>query len=220
MSSDELVLTTPNVPSIHYGTGDYIHVEDGGNEAWQHEVIRDARFVDRWLAETDSSILQLIPYVVCLSPEGRALSYRRSGGGEKRLEEKRSVGVGGHINPVDLVLTPEKGIAWDTVRSAAIREIGEEIYLDISDIERDLRELGTIYVPSDDGGDVRGPGPTAGEVHIGILYALQVQSEEVTPRENCLADARFISDPSNILKYEKWSQYVIKNLPDIKECLK
>ena len=58
-------------------------------------------FIDRGAAEEDPSFKQLIPY--CLFKHGdRYLHYvRGKSGGESRLHAKGSVGIGGHINPVD-----------------------------------------------------------------------------------------------------------------------
>ncbi|MEX0614166.1 MAG: phosphoesterase, partial [Pirellulales bacterium] len=56
--------------------------------------------------EEDPSFKQLIPYVLFrwIDEAGapHLFEYQRgSGQGERRLHAKRSVGVGGHINPVD-----------------------------------------------------------------------------------------------------------------------
>src|SRR5450432_1186674 len=60
-----------------------------------------ASFRPRSEVETDPSWLQLIPYVV-LQHHGRIFHYTRGkSGGEQRLHAKRSIGIGGHINPVD-----------------------------------------------------------------------------------------------------------------------
>jgi len=59
------------------------------------------RFMARSAAETDPSFKQLIPYVI-MSFEGKYLSYvRGKRAGETRLIAKRSIWIGGHINPVD-----------------------------------------------------------------------------------------------------------------------
>ena len=58
-------------------------------------------FVERRHAETDSSLKQLIPYCVLLRGDEIFLMRRKPKGGESRLFNLHSIGVGGHINPVD-----------------------------------------------------------------------------------------------------------------------
>jgi predicted NUDIX family phosphoesterase len=58
-------------------------------------------FMERPAAENDPTHKQLIPYAV-FHHAGRYLTYTRGGSsGEKRLVAKRSIGIGGHINPID-----------------------------------------------------------------------------------------------------------------------
>ena len=58
-------------------------------------------FMDRGEAEDDPSHKQLIPYAL-FHYKGKFLNYQRGkSGGEARLHAKRSLGIGGHINPVD-----------------------------------------------------------------------------------------------------------------------
>ena len=58
-------------------------------------------FKERPAAELDPTHKQLIPYTL-FHHAGRYLVYTRGGSsGEKRLVAKNSVGIGGHINPVD-----------------------------------------------------------------------------------------------------------------------
>ena len=59
------------------------------------------RFMPRSLAEKDPSFKQLIPYVI-MACDGKYLTYvRGKRAGETRLVGNRSIGIGGHINPVD-----------------------------------------------------------------------------------------------------------------------
>src|SRR5262245_62773015 len=81
-------------------------------------------FVERTRAERTPAWKQVIPYCV-VEHEGRVLLLRRRAkGGEARLHGKFSIGVGGHVNPVDH--TEGEAI----VTEAARREIAEEIELD------------------------------------------------------------------------------------------
>jgi predicted NUDIX family phosphoesterase len=58
-------------------------------------------FLPRSKAEANPAYKQLIPYVI-VSFDGRYLAYVRGRrAGETRLMGNRSIGIGGHINPVD-----------------------------------------------------------------------------------------------------------------------
>src|SRR5438270_8490205 len=77
------------------------------------------QFRPRAAVETDPAYKQLIPYVV-LACRGQLFHYTRMAGGEARLRAKRSVGVGGHINPTDADAT-------DPYRAGLLRELAEEV---------------------------------------------------------------------------------------------
>lgn len=86
----------------------------------------EAEYRNRADVEDDLNFVQVIPYVVLVKvkdDELKVLTYNRgSKGGEKRLANKWSIGVGGHINPED-GLSPN----IDVVTNAAKREVKEEV---------------------------------------------------------------------------------------------
>lgn len=88
-----------------------------------------AVLTDRTFCETDTHYLQLIPYITywrtAKSGEVEVLMYQRgSGGGESRLHEKYSVGIGGHIE--DMPKLPSVDLV-DVLLATATRETEEEI---------------------------------------------------------------------------------------------
>ena len=87
-------------------------------------------FVGRDACETDDDLKQMIPYVI-VRHGGKYLAYSRtSQSGEKRLVGKRSVGIGGHINPTDV---PDGDPPLNAIlRRCAAREIKEELDTDIA----------------------------------------------------------------------------------------
>lgn len=224
-NQEELVLVTANKPSIHYSTGDYYHFQSGINEAWVSEILATATFVPRWMAEQDSSILQLIPYVILTTPDKKMFSYQRRGGGEGRLEGKHSVGIGGHVNISDkrkgsiLTANPE-AIGWATVEQGATREILEEVDLSPRHIRENISFFGTIYTPVNSDADLSQPGPTVGQVHLGIVYVLPLPGYELRVKEeDNMINHKFIYDPLDLSKYERWSQLVIKDRDLIRDEL-
>ncbi|MFO0969038.1 MAG: phosphoesterase [Gemmataceae bacterium] len=150
-------------------------------------------FLPRPQAEDDPSFKQIIPYVL-LRHGDRLFHYRRGkGGGEKRLTALRSVGVGGHINPVD------HRPGADPYRQGMLRELEEEIF-----IETSYREtcLGLI---NDDSQPV-------GRVHLGIVHLLELDAPLVRRREEQL-DASGFAPLTELQKarneFETWSQLAL-----------
>ena len=78
-------------------------------------------FVERRHAETDATLKQIIPYCVVVRGGDVFLTRRTSKGGDARLFGKRSIGIGGHINPVD---------GADVLALGLRREIEEELTID------------------------------------------------------------------------------------------
>ena len=64
-------------------------------------VARHGLYLERPVAEVDPSHKQLIPYVVVRDGSRVFLMERTDAGGDRRLHGKASIGVGGHLNPVD-----------------------------------------------------------------------------------------------------------------------
>ncbi len=113
-------------------------------------------FMKRELAEYDESYRQLIPYVVFKS-EGQYLLLRRTASqSEKRLHNKYSLGVGGHVNQLDGAVP-----CWKTFEQGLWREINEEVDADILDIEY----LGIINDLSSE----------VSRVHLGVLYIAEIE---------------------------------------------
>lgn len=134
-----------------------------------------ARYMDRDEAECNPQFKQLIAYAI-FRHQGRILAYSRtSKGGESRLHHKMSLGIGGHINPVDGLTD-----SIDTYLAGMEREIREEIIFSGSATQR-------LYaVINDDSNEV-------GSVHLGIVHLFEPDSEEVAPNEKALADLGFHS---------------------------
>ncbi len=154
-------------------------------------------FVPRGEAEEDSSLKQLIPYVVVTSGE-KILHYRRgSGSGESRLLKKGSVGIGGHINDGDGL-----GEAFDSAayQRALMRELQEELSFGSAFIERPLALL------NDDTNPV-------GAVHLGIVHQCHLAEPEVTANEDAIAELGFLSREELAERndqLESWSQLVLE----------
>ena len=120
-----------------------------------------AAFVLRGEAEHNSSYKQIIPYCVLQDMEGRLLCYPRQGT-EQRLHGFYSIGIGGHINPVDAVYKDHQVDVRQTVLRALLREVEEEAGLPEPVVLPRFR--GLIH-------EEQSP---VGMVHLGIVYTIQV----------------------------------------------
>ncbi|MDA1006217.1 MAG: hypothetical protein O3A87_07010 [Verrucomicrobia bacterium] len=132
-------------------------------------------FMDRAAAEIDPGFKQIIPYSL-FRHEGRYLHYfRGKSGGEARLHAQGSMGIGGHINPID---TREDHLGRDTYMAGVTREIEEELVLAGEHPHR------VVALLNDDSNPV-------GQVHLGIVHLFELTSDEVSAREAALADLQF-----------------------------
>jgi predicted NUDIX family phosphoesterase len=137
------------------------------------------RFIPRSSAEHDPTYKQIIPYVL-LSCGDRFLCYvrgRRSG--ETRLVGLRSMGIGGHINPVDDMPLFNSDFQ-EAYRAAVEREVAEEIAVDCPHTDR------IVAIINDDSTEV-------GQVHLGIVHHWVVDEAKVAKREQMITRLAFMS---------------------------
>lgn len=157
-------------------------------------------FMDRAVAEDDPTHKQLIPYCV-IRCGSRILNYTRGkAGGEARLHALRSVGVGGHINPVD---TGGGRKGPDAYLAAVERELNEELVLKVGHTNS------IVALLNDDSNPV-------GRVHLGIVHVIELEDDDVRSNEDALADLTFteLEELRGPLfdRLETWSQFCVQHL--------
>jgi len=155
-------------------------------------------FVERRAAEQNSGWKQIIPYVVVRRGDSLLLLERKKKQGEARLHGKLSIGVGGHINPVD-----REG---DVLLQGLRRELEEEL-----DVRGPLTIRAAGFL-NDDATDV-------GAVHYGLVAVADARDAEVTIREADLMDGRFVPRAELLElhrrerdRFETWSSLLIDQL--------
>lgn len=158
-------------------------------------------FMDRDVAEHDDHYKQLIPYVVLRFGESIFSYVRGKKSSESRLVAMRSIGVGGHIEPLDQSLFSSDR---DMYLDAARREVNEEVRLDTAYEEH------IVAIINDDSTDV-------GKVHLGIMHIWDLAELKATKREGLITQSGFVpieSLKANIDELETWSQIALQVLED------
>lgn len=154
---------------------------------------------DRATCETDESYLQIIPYVVIRYRNG-VFGYTRGGSGEEsRLHQKRSIGVGGHVDSFPTDITLEQHL-----REEASRELKEEVGIDV--LPGVIEPLGLVFDPCD----------AVGRVHLGVLCLFELDAipetlfEEGVIENAQFFDIRFLLEKENFETLEGWSKLALR----------
>lgn len=157
-------------------------------------------FMERGKAEEDPSFKQIIPYAL-FHYEGKYLHYTRGkSGGESRLHAQGSIGIGGHINPIDERADP---LGRETYLAGVEREIAEELRVTGGHKNR------IVALLNDDSNEV-------GKVHLGVVHVFELETEGVVSGEDALANLAFqsIADLKGKLhdSLETWSKFCVDHL--------
>ncbi|MFK7909353.1 MAG: hypothetical protein AB8F34_02000 [Akkermansiaceae bacterium] len=138
-------------------------------------------FMDRGAAEDDPSHKQLIPYCLFRLKDQagtRYLHYNRGkSGGESRLHAQGSMGIGGHINPVD---EREDHLGMETYMAGVDREIDEELNIAGSHSHK------IVALLNDDSN-------TVGQVHLGVVHMVDLENDQVAANEDAIANLGFFT---------------------------
>jgi predicted NUDIX family phosphoesterase len=157
-------------------------------------VLTAGRYLDRPVAEEDPGFKQLIPYVVVRDGGRVFLMQRTTAGGDARLHGKASIGVGGHLNPVD--------DGEDPLTDGLRREWSEEL---VADWEPEFHLVGLL---NDDSNAV-------GSVHLGVVFEVDAAGRPVRVRERDKLSGRFATVGEVRAAQERmetWSQLVADHL--------
>jgi predicted NUDIX family phosphoesterase len=186
---DEEVLVVPRA-SIVAGTG-WLGVRRDGLDAALDAVRRDGFFLRRGDAEEDPAHKQVIPYLVLRDGERWFLMRRTKAGGDSRLHDLWSIGVGGHLNPGDR-----------DVEGGLRREWAEEV---VAAFEPAFEPVGLL---NDDTTPV-------GAVHIGIVFVADAAGRSVEIRETDKLTGSFATTEQVAAvrdSMETWSRLVFEAL--------
>ena len=147
-------------------------------------IRRSGSFRPRGKVEDDPSLKQIIPYLLLRDGERIFLMKRTRAGGDKRLHDRFSIGIGGHVNPGDA-----------DVLGGLDREWREEV---AADFVPEFEPLGLL---NDDSNPV-------GAVHLGLVYAADAGGRPVAIRETDKLSGEFatLEEVAQVQdKLETWS---------------
>ncbi len=186
---DELVYVVPR--SLVVPGAGWLGIRTDGADAILAAIARAGHFEPRPAMETDPAFKQVIPYLVLRDGPRWFLMQRTRGGADRRLHDRWSIGVGGHLNPGDVDLAG--GLA---------REWREEV---VAGFEPDYRFVGLL---NDDTTEV-------GSVHLGVVYVADAVGRPVAVRETDKLRGSF--EPSASVEavrdgLETWSRLVFDHL--------
>ena len=197
----EQILVVPT--SVFYEIG---HVQGFSAEVEKYlsQLLRpeNISFRPRPEMEEDTSFKQLIPYVIFrhTDPEGNLSVFQYSrgkGSGEKRLHEKKSVGIGGHISQEDA-----NGVDGDPYHEGMKRELAEEVRINTP------HTFSLVGLINDDETEV-------GKVHLGIVHICDVEIPQVVPNEVEIEGNGFVPVEDILVDlsgYETWSAICLEAL--------
>ncbi len=182
-----------------FGTG-----AGSADRAGFERAVEDAGFfVERAYAERSPHLKQIIPYCL-VEHEGRVLHVKRTKrGGDARLHDKHSIGIGGHLEPRDL--------AGVTGRNPLIagtrRELEEELAV------QGVYEVVPIGLLNDDSNPV-------GAVHVGVVQCVHItgsveirEHEQLEGRLATLAELKALLDRG--ADFETWSKLLVPRLDEL-----
>jgi predicted NUDIX family phosphoesterase len=156
------------------------------------DIMENRTFMPRDEAEYNFNYKQVIPYVIIRHRNEFLLLKRTKKQTEKRLHDKYSLGIGGHINPVS------SDSRDNIIMNGLYKELNEEISLS------DPAELNFIGVINDESNSVS-------RVHLGLLYVHEVRSPGYRVLETEKMTAQWVTEERLTDFYpllETWSQIV------------
>lgn len=193
MSGPEQVLVIPR--SAVMGDPGWHGVRSEDLAGFEELVAREGRFAPREAMEVDRSWKQVIPYLVLRSGESYFLMRRTKAGGDARLHDRFSIGVGGHLNPGD-----------GDLAGGLRREWREELQ---ADFDPRFELIGLL---NDDTTEV-------GSVHLGVVYVADSGGLPVEIRETEKLSGRFAT-PAEVAevvdRMETWSALVFDHLERVR----
>lgn len=171
--------------------------------AFERALERDGFFVERAYAERAPHLKQVIPYCI-VEHDGRVLHVRRTKrGGDARLHDKHSIGIGGHLEPRDL----DGASGRNPLPAGTRRELEEELAV------RGVYEVRAVGLLNDDSNPV-------GAVHVGVVQIVHVDAPvEIREHEQLEGRLATLEELGALLDrgvdFETWSKLLVPRLGEL-----
>lgn len=181
----------------------YVNFEDVGQEVFD-TLEKNVSFMPRYKAEYNPTYKQVIPYAIAINGIFGDETYKEEifamvrKQGDPRLVGNISLGIGGHINPVDV--DNETGLFMIGLK----RELNEEVNISKDNAE-DIELEGYIYDPTN----------IVGQDHLGLVYIIMLKNSNISIKETDTLEGKFMTLKELRDSYDKaenWSRLAIDNL--------
>lgn len=176
------------------------------------DLLNKSYFIPRWASDENPEEVEIIPYpILRTTHSNKAFCVKRIGGSnEKRLVNKLSLGIGGHVNPERQL----KGM--HLILASLKRELEEELAFDSKIMHQSvLQPIGLIRCMK-----------TSVDLdHLGILFHIVLPDNaegQIAVRETDTLDGDFeliedLNKAENFEKLENWSKIALPTLNLVKE---
>ena len=164
-------------------------------EGYQELIRNKGEFKWRSQMEQDPTYKQIIPYMIFRFQDQYFLMQRRANASEVRLQNKFSLGIGGHVRQEDM--------QGSSVFDWALREFHEEVAY------KGTLQIETLGILNDDRDSV-------GQVHLGLVLLLRGDSGEISIKSEHKEGFLITVDQADqyVDCMESWSQIVWTSLHD------
>ena len=163
-------------------------------DGYQTLIQNHKEFLWRSAVEEDNNYKQIIPYLIYTHEDKFFVMRRKNNASETRLQNKYSLGIGGHINKDD-VTAKANIINWSE------REFHEEVKFDGA---FKIKSLGMLNDESN----------SVGQVHTGFVFLLEGDSSEISIKDEHKEGMLLTLDECfELYNYmESWSKIVLDYL--------
>lgn len=195
---DEEVLVVPLSLIKELGLDDnrYLKMEmQGGIKGLINVLASKSYYIPRWKSDSNPEEVEIISYISFGMDKKAYFVYKRIKNGDSRGNGALSMGIGGHINPID-----SKG---NPIIESAIREIGEETGFKITE---DLLQPRAFIRCKDSDYDLD---------HLGIHFQMPRYMMDVAEKDKMLAVGTLTVKALKDLFYddlENWSKIIIDDI--------
>lgn len=158
-------------------------------------IEKNGLFKDRDTVEVDPYYKQIIPYIAMVNDKNEILTLKRlTTQSEKRLHNKISLGVGGHVNNEDSE-TP-----LEAFKKGMQREIDEEVKVKLMETPE---FLGVIYDNT----------TSVGQVHLGMAYKVKIDFFGINEKDKFEYSWKTPDELANEIEaMENWSKFILNKL--------